>query len=450
MAADLEDEFFTLLDEDESLVTADLASRWPAHVVPLLESLGILERTADATQVACDACDGQHSMEVIGLEHGLYGGCPLEGRIEIDPARLKCWLINPDALALALGEILNVKPRVVRPGRLWEFGSVSLSGSRRTLFVARGVRAPDGDAVLRATYASRGRAQSVVLATAPEKHPRQEEGAPVVFQLREAVRFGDGSLILREEIFAELQPSRKASAVRRLPVPRGATWSDVALTLSQDSLRVKIWSVAGLLTDTSLTAEQAGLMDQRERKPNDLWSLLRELAGGRGVVPMDSERRQKPRVSRLRKALAALIPIGGNPIPFADGGYRTQFLVRFEESIKPFVRIRRIPWSDVTIRIQDRDRLLLTGRDDQVTLEIEELGLRDRLGAPTPAWNALKQVLDGGEVVADKTDPGISKLFSALMSIGYSGEPFDLIPVDNRGFAYTWKPVFKLADDRRR
>lgn len=282
MVAELEDEFFTLLDEDEPLVSADLASRWPAQVVPLLESLGILERTADATQVACDACDEQHSMEVIRLEHGLYGGCPLEGRIEIDPARLKRWLINPDALAQALGEILNAKPRVICPGRLWGFGSVSLSGSRRTLFMARGVGAPDGAALLRGTYAARGRAQSVVLATAPPKHPFQEEGAPVMFPLREAVRFGDGSLVLREEIFAELQPSRKASTVRRLPVPRGTNWSDVALMLSQDSLRVKVWSVAGLATDTALTLEQAGFMDQRERKPNDLWLLLREMAGGVG------------------------------------------------------------------------------------------------------------------------------------------------------------------------
>jgi hypothetical protein len=449
VVAELEDEFFTLLDEDEPLVSADLASRWPPQVVPLLESFGILERTADATQVACDACDEQHSMEVIRLEHGIYGGCPAEGRIEIDPGRLKCWLINPDAFAQRLSAILNTEPRVIRPGRLWGFGSVSLAGSRRTLFMARGVGALDGAAILQGTYTTRGRAQSVVLATALPNDLPQGEGAPVIFPLREAVRIEGDRLALREAVFAELQPSRPASTVRRIALPRSADWSDVVLALSPESLRVKIWNVSALMTDTVLTLEQAGFVDRRARKPNDLWSLLRELAGGRGMVPMGSERLQKPRVSKLRKALADLIPMGGDPIPFEDGGYRAQFLVRFEGLIKTLARIKHIPWSDVSIRIQDRDRLLLAGRSDQLTLEFEELGLRDRAGSPTPAWNALMQVLERGEVIADQADSGMTGLFGALKSIGYAGEPLDVRPVDSRGFTYKWTPVFKLADDRR-
>lgn len=437
MVAELEDEFFTLLDEDEPLVSADLASRWPPQVVPLLESFGILERTADATQVACEACDEQHSMEVIRLEHGIYGGCHAEGRIEIDPGRLKCWLINPDAFAQRLSAILNTEPRVIRPGRLWGFGSVSLAGSRRTLFMARGIGALDGAAILQGTYTTRGRAQSVVLATALPNDLPQGEGAPVIFPLREAVRIEGDRLALREEVFSELQPSHTASTVRRLPLPHGANWSDVALTLSQDSLRVKVWNAAACVTDTVLTLERAGFVNRRERKPNDLWFLLRELAEGRGVAPVGSEQHQKPRVSKLRRALADLIPISGDPLPFVDGAYRAQFLVRLEGPVKALARLRGIPWTDVSILIQDRDRLLLTARDQEVMYELEEFGLRDQTGAPTSSWDALTAVLSGDEVIADQNDPGIGKLFHTLNSIGLSGEPFDLLHVENREFTYT-------------
>ena len=49
---------------------------------------------------------------------------------------------------------------------------------------------------------------------------------------------------------------------------KGATWEDVTLVVSQERLRVEVWSRGDLEVDRTLGYGEAGFVDRREMKPN--------------------------------------------------------------------------------------------------------------------------------------------------------------------------------------
>jgi hypothetical protein len=112
------------------------------------------------------------------------------------------------------------------------------------------------------------------------------------------------------------------------PTPAGAKWSDVRLRFEDgETVAVKVGAV-----DRRLTYAQMGMADGRNAKPTKQWQLLRDLAGGGGLMTWKTpgaERKNQKRIEILAKDLIGFFRIPGDPIPItADRkGWRTAFVL---------------------------------------------------------------------------------------------------------------------------
>ena len=458
MAAEIPEALLAVLDEENVIVSAEAASRWPSSVVAAFEAMGVLVPTVEAEQVLCDACDDQHAVEVVRIGDCRYGACPAEGRIEIEPSRVRQWRTNPDAFAARLGEELGGKIRAMLAGRLWDLGSVNLGVSRRKVLVARGLRREGSAATLERASVESGRTPSVLLAIQTPAEPPRTDGAPIIFAVAAVVGLEDGRLRIRKDAFVELQPLRTHVAGERLAAPKGATWEDVTLVVSPERLRVEVWSRGDLEVDRTLGYGEAGFVDRREMKPNDSWSLLRDLASNGGVAPSEIARAQKPRVSNLRRALKALLPIDGDPIRYEEKEYRAAFLTREDGPFKPLRMPRGATWRDVSILIEHRNRLRVLVRGEGFFVDREQLGLSGRDGRPTRAGEALEALAKTSTIDGGLDDQGLLELNKALKGLGVTDDPFHLTDIprgdrpggDDSRYARRWKPLFALGDGRSR
>ncbi|MCS6242684.1 MAG: hypothetical protein H2172_02315 [Opitutus sp.] len=108
----------------------------------------------------------------------------------------------------------------------------------------------------------------------------------------------------------------------RFPTPTGARWTDVQITFfTTDTYQAKV-SVRGSPVRT-LTAADFGMEDKRTKKPNDQWTLLLGLAGGKGRFDRQLAARMKFTAGkhhklRLNEALRATFGIPGDPVDWTE------------------------------------------------------------------------------------------------------------------------------------
>jgi hypothetical protein len=261
-----------------------------------------------------------------------------------------------------------------------------------------------------------------------------------------------------------------------VPTPAGATWEDVTLSVGDHHLRIRVGTL-----DRRLGFADAGFGDDRTGGGSDQsWGLLMLLAKHGGTLPNDGGTKPaqvKQAVSRLRKALAALLQLDTDPFhPVTKGKpYRARFRVQLADpSAVP------VPpdtcWADVTLTETPAGKLAVTvtaatraavhrtASDDGPggwelataeaektrTFRLSDWKLAGAAGSPNPAGAALVAVLRGrGRVRRPRTDPGMLALGKVLTQVfGLDDPPFTFDPATG-----TWASAFTAdttAADRER
>lgn len=150
--------------------TFDDVSAWPEGAVAVLQNSGILKRGRNAQAVTCDGCE-EACIEDVEFsrdeDDGLVGYVICRrrehiGRVRIDSDRLRTWEVNCGNLAALISRELGLRSEEILPGRLWMVGLVEADNARTDVLLARGLRWPDGDRVLREAR-SRKQSRSDVL-----------------------------------------------------------------------------------------------------------------------------------------------------------------------------------------------------------------------------------------------------------------------------------------------
>ena len=124
-------------------------AEWPTVDRDAVLRLGLIRRTADATNVTCEDCGERHGAEVIrDARHPEkpYYLCPGVGRIRTTPEALQRWEVDFDGLAVAVRQAIGLSGKIeaVTPSRIWLLGRKKQDGSFWELFLARGACWPDG------------------------------------------------------------------------------------------------------------------------------------------------------------------------------------------------------------------------------------------------------------------------------------------------------------------
>jgi hypothetical protein len=103
----------------EAIFTADEVGMWPDGLLDQLVANGVLQATANARSVTCDACGEDHVEEVQYIEAPpgsklrAYIWCPLNGPVAVPLERLRCWAVNPERIPPSL---LGARPAIPSPG----------------------------------------------------------------------------------------------------------------------------------------------------------------------------------------------------------------------------------------------------------------------------------------------------------------------------------------------
>lgn len=143
-------------DAAEARFDADEVASWPDGREALLIEAGVIRRDDNARTVTCDACQDGHVEEVVRIEDPLgspvraYIPCPELGRVAVPLERLKQWVIDFEGLAQAVAQSVPLAGNVdeIVPARLWALGTMTTTGRRREVFLARGASWIDAPAVL--------------------------------------------------------------------------------------------------------------------------------------------------------------------------------------------------------------------------------------------------------------------------------------------------------------
>ncbi|MBT5608606.1 MAG: hypothetical protein HOJ57_21900 [Lentisphaerae bacterium] len=133
--------------ENPALIHDDFV-RMPRATRDALFGLGLLAPHRTAQCVVCDACASGHAEEVeavtypTGATH-LFIYCPENGRIEVDPDRLRQWTPLYDSIPELIAESLGARGdcRETVPGRLWDIGCAVVAGRPHHVWLARRVTA---------------------------------------------------------------------------------------------------------------------------------------------------------------------------------------------------------------------------------------------------------------------------------------------------------------------
>lgn len=131
---------------DAEIVSLEDLSIWPKTVRAMLERERLLSQSGLAVSVECKACFEGHVEPVETItdpEDSVprhYIVCPLEGRILVDPNRLRQWRLNFGDLARVVGRLLGTNGTVREKDieGVCELGSMDLAGDICEVLLARG------------------------------------------------------------------------------------------------------------------------------------------------------------------------------------------------------------------------------------------------------------------------------------------------------------------------
>lgn len=110
--------------------------------------------------------------------------------------------------------------------------------------------------------------------------------------------------------------------------PPDAKWTDVQICFRDgETVSVRVKKETGVFTFSDM-----GMADTRSKKPTKQWQLLRDFAGGYGILDWSSrraDRRNQKRREILARDLQAFFRIEGDPIRLTEDGkgWRTLFAV---------------------------------------------------------------------------------------------------------------------------
>lgn len=186
--------FWDMAQLEDPVLGYDELARTPRATREALLGTGLIVPGNTARSLVCEACMTGHAEEVESVtrpngvtQHFIY--CPENGRIEVNPDRLRQWTPRYDVVAGFIAESLGTTGdcRPVIPGRLWDLGRVVAGGHSYHAWVARRLTTDlrphlpgDGASVLFAL----GARPRDDLGTAPER----------VFEVRHLMHIEDGKL----------------------------------------------------------------------------------------------------------------------------------------------------------------------------------------------------------------------------------------------------------------
>lgn len=431
------------------------AREWGREPWRELVKLGLLRETTAATVLLCQQCEEQCSVDVGWSADGRRAFLPCERgyTINLDPDRLRRWLVDPEALARLLAVALELAGPVEQRGtRVWSLGRRVLAGRFRDFLLALDDL---GEAALQVAA---GYAAPVVLV--PDSYRAAKLNGLPVFSLQNVASLDVGRLTFDLDYIEDALPHaatvEKAKRVRGIPVPEDATWRDVRIKVGESALRV---SIDGVWHERSL--EECGLSDGRkdngagDRGLQVLWLLAKRRGrfNPRDIAEANEEQTPfKKQVSRLRERLRGILPIAGDPIPFekTTGEYRCAFGVALE-SDRGFPTPDGVTWADFQFQELPGSRVWVgvraketfqararSGGAEQTTADVAEretvlqreysldqLGLATRQGLPTEEGQALLELLrGGGKLRRPGDDLAVLRLGARLKEwIDLPGEP---------------------------
>jgi hypothetical protein len=320
---------------------AELSAALAPAELAALEQGRLLVRDASGRALICDQCEEGCRLEPVLWErpaeepllvHVCVGSAG-NGLLTFPVERLRRWRISGVGLAgfihTALG--LTGRPEERIAGRLWELGGWRRRGPRRSFYLGWGFGLPDGaerDAAAREALDGINPVLVVPHVAPPGDVPWD------VLELTRLLLDEEGESRLDVDLAAHrLGRGRRVAVVKPFPVPMGATWERLSVTiLGGDRAELRYGAQAEVRSYVEM-----GFADGRARptepRPSELWGLLLVLADEDGSMDWRSPKaspKHRDRIRDLRAKLSALFPIEGNPI--LDYGerraYQTAFTLR--------------------------------------------------------------------------------------------------------------------------
>ncbi len=202
-------------------LTFDDTSPWPEETLEALEKSGTVKRGENAQSVTCDGCgegcvedvesccenDGTLAVYVVCRERSDIG------RVRIAPERLRTWEVSFGGLARLLADAIGSQPEELTPNRLWMLGSLEIGGARTDVLLARGLRWPDGNKIIREARGRRRSHSAVLLVPTSSSLADSFEVVPLVDVLSLC---GDGLSVDVSAIRNAAERAQEASALASL------------------------------------------------------------------------------------------------------------------------------------------------------------------------------------------------------------------------------------------
>jgi hypothetical protein len=476
-------QFWVRCEHPEPIFSADELQWTQPEELERFRVHGFLREAAMATRVVCDACDDGHAEDVVWIrntETGLLAPflpCPEVGGTPVSPERLRRWAIDldltADELRNRLGLVGHLAPLL--PGRVWSLGRRHLAGRFRDFFFVCGATWLDTHTLWdRCRHIEDAPSPVILVPTRPPGGDAwRAKGAPV-FRLADVGGFTEFGLTLDLAYIEDAVPrdvcAVPAKSVSSFPVPDGATWDEVRITVRETAVVAELRG-----TSREFGIEELGFAAADDR----LWQLLCVFARLGGQTPprntsvsdKDALTLRK-QVSNLRQRLATIFPIAGRSINsvHGTGAYRCIFKIgldRREGFPSPpeswdDCRFTELKDGRISIAVKSKDvfaaRTISEETQRRTTLEVAErvgvhredydlrvLGLADQSGIPTSEGRLLLEFLrSGGKLNRRGDDKDLLRLAQRLRTwMGIDGDPFQFSPSRR-----LWSAVFECQSHR--
>ena len=476
-------QFWVRCEHAEPLFSADEMQWTPQEEFERFRARGFLREAAMATRAVCDACDDGHAEEVVWIRNAQTGllapflPCPEVGGAPVNPERLRRWAIDLDLTAGELRDRLGLVGHLapLLPGRVWSLGRRHLAGRFRDFFFICGATWPDTHTLWdRCRHIEDAPSPVILVPTRPPSGQSwRAKGAPV-FRLAHVGGFTEFGLTLDLAYIEDAIPrdmhAVRAKSVSSFPVPDGATWNELRLTVREAAILVEIRG-----TSREFGIEELGFADADDR----LWQLLCVFARLGGQTPprntsvsdKDAITLRK-QVSNLRQRLATIFPIACESIRsvHGTGAYRCMFRIGidrrdgFPSPPERWDDCRFTELKDGRISISVKSREVFAARTiseetqrrtaieaaERVGVRTEDydlrvIGLADQSGIPNAEGRLLLEFLrSGGKLNRRGDDKDLLRLAQRLRAwVGIDGVPFQFSPSRR-----LWSAVFECRSHR--
>jgi len=476
-------QFWARCEHAEPVFSADELQWAPPEEFDRFRVRGFLREAAMATQAVCDACDDGHAEEVVWIRNPQTGllkpflPCPEVGGAPVNTERLRRWAVDLDLITGELRDRLGLVGHLgpLLPGRVWSLGRRHLAGRFRDFFFVCGATWPDAHTLWNRCRQIEDAPSPVILV--PTRTPGDDswraKSAPV-FRLADVGGFTDSGLTLDLAYIEDAVPrevhATPAKSVSSFPVPDGAAWDDLRLTVRDSAI----------LADLRGTSREFGIEELGFAGADDrLWQLVCVFARLGGQTPprntsvsdKDAITLRK-QVSNLRQRLATIFPIPGEPIRsvHGTGAYRCIFTIgldrrdgfpappdrwddcKFTELKDGRISISAKSKEVFAARTISEDTLRRTAIEaaERVGVRTEDynlrmLGLADQADRPTSEGCLLLEFLrNDGKLNRRGDDKDLLRLAQRLRGwMGIDGAPFQFSPSRR-----LWSAAFECASHR--